>query len=423
MERCKRAAALPAACVRSCTRVAAASLAALTMLVVGGLGLAATASATTSTLSTQVDALRYQTNGRVAAIVTVGDTVYVGGDFTCVRPVGVTATSDCATNPTNGQVPRSRLAAFSRTTGGLLAWNPGAGNSVYALAASPNGATIYVGGNFGKVGSLTRKHAAAVDAATGAVTGFVADTDLKVYAIAVTSTRVYLGGDFTLVNGRSASRVAAVNSSTGTLDASWSASADDTVRAITLSPDGSSVYVGGAFGSIDGKTTQARLAKLSTANAALQPWQSHPGYPLWKIIVTTNTVYVGGDGSGGHAGSYTTGGVRGWVTQTDGGVQSIALLNGMLYVGGHFDNVCVGDTAGVTTTFNCPSTQAVRHKLLAVDPATGALDMNWNPGANSNLGVFALTPSAGILHIGGDFTRIGTGTFKSQSHQGYAQFR
>ena len=406
---------------RSCTRLATTLVAALS-LGLGGVGLADSASATTSSLGTQVDASPpYQTNGRVAAIVTAGDVVYIGGDFTCVRPLGVTATSDCATNPTNGQVPRSRLAAFSRSTGALLDWNPGANNSVYALAASPDGQTIYAGGNFGKVGGLTRKHAAAVGAATGAVTGFVANTDYKVLAVAPTASRVYLGGNFTTVNGQSATRLAAVTTS-GALDPSWTASADNSVRAITVSPDGQSVYVGGAFSAVDGNTAQKRLAKLSTSNASFQVWKSHPGYPLWKIIVTADTVYVGGDGSGGHAGSYTTDGARGWVTQTDGGVQSIELLNGMLYVGGHFNNVCVGDTAGVTSGFNCPSAQAYREKLLAVDPTTGALDTSWDPHADSNLGVFALASVNGSLLVGGDFNHIGTGTFKAQSHQGYAQF-
>jgi hypothetical protein len=391
-------------------RLALATAASLGL--VAGAGLAEPAAATTSTLSTQIHNT-YQTNGRVAAIVTVGDTVYVGGDFTSVRPAGSAAGT--------GEVARSHLAAFSRSTGALLSWNPGANNSVYALAASPDGSTVYVGGNFGKVGGQVRKHAAAVSASSGALTAFVANTDYKVFAVAPTASRVYLGGNFTTVNGQPATRVAAVTTS-GALDPGWSASADNSVRAITVSPDGASVYLGGAFGAVDGDTAQKRLAKLSTGTGALQPWKSHPGYPLWKIIVTSDTVYVGGDGSGGHAGSYTTGGVRGWVTQTDGGVQSIALLNGMLYVGGHFNNVCIGDTAGVTSGFNCPSSQAVREKLLAVDPATGALDMGWDPHANSNLGVFALADANGSLLVGGDFTLIGTGTFKAQSQQGYAEF-
>jgi hypothetical protein len=51
-----------------------------------------------------------------------------------------------------------------------------------------------------------------------------------------------------------------------------------------------------------------------------------------------------------------------------------------------------------------------------VDPATGEVDA-WNPGANSSLGVFALTASSDALHVGGDFTRIG-----QQAQQGYGVF-
>jgi hypothetical protein len=133
--------------------------------------------------------------------------------------------------------------------------------------------------------------------------------------------------------------------------------------------------------------------------------------------VTPDRVYLGGDGAGGHAGSYSSTGGRGWVTQTDGGVQSIALMDGVLYLGGHFDNVCVGDSAGATSGFHCPTNAAERRKLVAVDAATGATDP-WNPGANSALGVFGLDATDGVLRVGGDFTRIG-----SRVQQGYGEFR
>jgi Domain of unknown function (DUF5122) beta-propeller len=348
----------------------------------------------------------YQTNGRVAAVVTVGSTVYVGGDFTSVRPYGASS----------GGTSRNRLAAFDRDTGALLTWNPGANKSVYGLAASPDGKTIYVAGNFGTVGGKSRKHIAAVDAGNGRVTDFTVTTDRKVYAVAATGTRVYFGGNFTSVNGQAHARLAAVTTD-GALDPSWSPSADDTVRALTLAPDQASVYVGGEFSAVNGSTTQKRLAKLSLAGAVAQKWTSHPTYPIWSIVADGANVYVGGNGSGGHAGQYTSTGSKGWVIQTDGGAQAVTLRNGILYVGGHFDNVCLQDTAGPTTGFTCKDNAATRHKLLAVDAASGAVDP-WNPGADSPLGVFALATSAGKVLVGGDFTRIGH--FRSQ--QGYAQF-
>jgi len=382
---------------------------------VAGTGLGSPAAATTSTLSDHVDDT-YQTNGRVDAILTVGDIVYIGGNFTSVRPPGAAAGTQ--------EVPRARLAAFQISSGALLPWNPGANRAVYALAASADGQTVYVGGNFSKIGAVNRKHMAAVDAFSGGVTPFRADTDYDVQAIATSDclgctpeSRVYLGGNFTTVNGVPRSRVAAVDPTTGSLIDTWAPSVDNEVRAITLSLDGTSVYLGGEFTSINQNTGQKRLAKLSALDATFQPWRTRPGYPVYQIIVTTSAVYLGGNGSGGHAGLYSTDGDRGWVTQTDGGVQALALLDGVLYVGGHFDNVCVGDTAGATVGFHCPTNAASRHKLLAVDPSNGSLDP-WNPGANSNLGVWSLGASSGRLHVGGDFTRIGH--FHAQ--QGYGQF-
>jgi len=83
-----------------------------------------------STLALTVDQT-YQANGRVAAILSVGNTIYLAGSFTSMRPYG--------DPPGTGEVGRSYLAAVDRLTGQLLAWNPGANKEAYALAASPDG--------------------------------------------------------------------------------------------------------------------------------------------------------------------------------------------------------------------------------------------------------------------------------------------
>jgi PKD repeat protein len=395
-------------------QVALALVAALVIQLLVG----APAQATESILP-EIPDQTYQTNAPVDAIVTIGNVTYLGGEFTSVRPAGSLRGSN--------EVPRARLAAIDNTTGELLPWNPGANGTVYALAASPDGQTIYAAGTFGVLGKATRKKVGAVSASgTGAVTPFKADADLKVYALAATDTTVYIGGSFTSLNGTPRSRLAAVDT-TGAVLPGWAPAADDNVRAIAIAPDGQSVYAVGEFRSINGATRERYLTKLDPTTGVPQAWSSRPGYPIWSVAVTSTNVFIGGNGAGGHASGYTTQGALQWKFQTDGGVQAVYLLDGVLYVGGHFDNVCVGDTDGPTTGFKCPPGQVgvTRHKLVAIvpepDPSTGlAYRVDpWNPGANSDLGVFALTGAGSKLQVGGPFTTIG---LRFAKQEGYAQF-
>jgi hypothetical protein len=371
------------------------------------------AQAVSATLSQRVDAT-WQANAKVSALLTIGSTTYIGGDFTSMRPPGAAAGTR--------EVPRSHLAAVNNRTGALLPWNPGADASVYALAASADRSTVYVGGLFSVLGGASHKRIGAVSASNGSVvSSFKASADGKVYAIAAGASTVYLGGTFTTVDSVARTRLAAVGT-TGALLA-WTASPNKTVRSLTLAPDRSSVYVGGEFSAVNGSTSQKFLTKLSASSATFMTWTTHPNYPLWSVVATTSTVYVGGNGAGGHAASFTSTGRQIWKLQTDGGVQAVYLLAGVLYVGGHFDNVCTGDTPGPTTGFLCPagSVRATRHKLVAIVPdATAPLGYRvdpWDPGANSPHGVFAFSSDGSGLQVGGEFTIIG------QSHQqAYAEF-
>lgn len=205
----------------------------------------------------------------------------------------------------------------------------------------------------------------------------------------------------------------------------WQRQADDRVRIITPAPDGLSLFVGGDFLSINGATAQKSLVRLTTDDGSPLPWKFHPGSPVHAIAFLGSELFAAGDGSGGHIGAFVLAdGTREWTQQTDGGVQAITIMDGVIYGGGHFDNVCDGVVDGATSGFKCPTNLATRHKLVAIDAGTGALDP-WNPGVNSPLGVFALASDDGHLQAGGDFTKIGNPNTLSQatrSQQGYAQF-
>jgi outer membrane protein assembly factor BamB len=351
----------------------------------------------------------YQTNGRVNAILFFNGNIYIGGKFTSVRPAGDPAGT--------GEVARNHVAAFNATTGALLSWNPNASAAVSSLAGS--GSTVYIGGSFSKLGTSTRSRIGAVDATTGAVlAAFKAKLDATPFSLAVNGSTLYAGGNFTLADGVARSSLAAFDATTGALNTSWTpaaggnSSTTPTVTSVKLSPDGSKVYVGGGFTTINGSSQNHVAALSSTTGAPLSAFNHHLPYAVVDMAVDANGVYIAGAGTGGNFAALdpTTGAIQ-WQGGTDGNVQAVAVLDGEVYVGGHYTNYC-GPQGGQHT---CTS-PTQRLKLLAVDEGTGALTP-WNPHANSTLGIFALAGSGTSLAAGGDFTKIG-----GANQQGFAEF-
>ena len=388
---------------RSPARACAAVVAALSSCV--GLALVWSAPAAQGALSQNADP-GYQTNGRVSSIITVKNTVFIAGDFTSVRPAGAGAGT--------GEVARSHLAAFRRDTGALRGWNPRTNGPVSALAASPSGHTIFVGGDFSQLGGVTRHNLGAVSAKSGAATRFRAGTNGEVSALAVTRSRVYFGGSFTHVSGHRRGRLAAVNQR-GRLLRRWRPRASGKVRSMVLSHDRRQIYVGGGFGAVNGHPHE-HLAVLSARSGRVAKWKDHPGYAVWGIVVHKQRVYIGGNGVGGHVAAYGLQGKRAWTVQTDGGVQAMAFQRGRVIAGGHFRNICVGVSGGNPTGFTCPKEGANRPRLLALRPRSGAAT-SWKPRLNSKLGVFALATTGTAVYAGGDFTRV-----SDVDQQGFAHF-
>jgi len=107
----------------------------------------------------------------------------------------------------------------------------------------------------------------------------------------------------------------------------------------------------------------------------------------------------------------------GFDATTDGNTPACLYRNGLLYLGGHFENE--GPNAswvfqeGQKAELTGPGS-AVRVHVAAVDATTGAVDA-WNPSANSTLGLHVLAQSPTQIAAGGDFTRIGA---RDQAHLG-----
>lgn len=144
------------------------------------------------------------------------------------------------------------------------------GDTVYAVGkfatARPAGAAA---------GSKTtpRKNILAFSLSTGElVTGFA--PSLNAQALAVTRSpdgkRLYVGGEFTSVNGTAVKRVVALNPKTGSIIPGWAPAMSSTVKAISATND--VVYLGGSFSAV-GSTGRSKLAAVRASDGGLLPWK------------------------------------------------------------------------------------------------------------------------------------------------------
>jgi hypothetical protein len=333
-------------------------------------------------------------NGRVNAVVTVGDRIYLGGAFTEVS------------NRSGSQVvARNRLAAFDATTGAVVPdWNPGANDEVLALAASEDGSRLFAGGRFTSVGGEQRLRLAAVGTADGAVDRqWVAHASWHVRALEVSGSRLYVGGMFAKIKGVDRLRLAALDTVTSALDPTWAPTADDQVWALKSAPDGSRVYVGGFFRTISGESRDY-LAALDPVSGAVSSWRPtaacirdrNPCNVL-DVDADGDHVYAAVAGPGGQLHAYRAGdATRAWRISADGDVQSVHVRDGLVYAGGHFYKRFGNNPDG---------SHIVRRRLAAADAVTGAVDA-FDPVVETNLGVWTMTSTDTHLYIGGDFTSV-----------------
>jgi trimeric autotransporter adhesin len=329
-----------------------------------------------------------QTDGQVHAVLAAGNTVYLGGGFTHV----------------NG-IARNHLAAVDATTGELTDWDPNANGPVMSLAATSDGARIYAGGDFTAVGGIARPRLVAIDAVTGAVDSrWNTGANSVVRALAVSGNRVYVGGDFTKVAGQRRAHLASVDGTTGKLRKEWAPKANGVVRTVAMSAGGKRIYVGGSFTSISGKPRDNLVALNPRTGAPNKAWRPRPHGSVFDLQVSGPNVYAAEGGTGGSVAAYRTTdkGKVVWRRYSDGDVSAIAVLDGKVYIGGHF------------VTFADQS----RRFFAAVDASTGTLDAQWNPNGGGGY-VSALTPdvSRTRIYAGGSFIRV-----SGESHQGFAQF-
>ncbi len=156
------------------------------------------------------------------------------------------------------------------------------------------------------------------------------------------------------VNTTPRNYVLAYRLSTGALITDWAPSLNAQAVTITASPDGTRIYVGGDFTTVDGATAY----RVAAINAVGQPNQGK--------MITSFRPYV------------------------DSRVSAIAANANVVYLGGWFTAV----------------NSATRAKAGAVSAADGSTH-SWNPGtAGGDVIALALSPDGSRVVVGGNFTSM-----------------
>ena len=325
---------------------------------------------------------------RVHDIAQIGNTIYVAGTFGGVRPgVG---------GPVSAQ---SHLAAFDATTGAHLpAFDPVLDGTVYSLAVAPDGSRLYAAGAFTKVDGGNHRRVAALDPVDGdPLTDFSANTGGgSVRSIVVWGDDLYIGGNFGWVETETRLRLARLDALTGAVDPAWAPTAQvDAVLTMEIPSDGSRIYAGGRFDSVNGRPGSADLVALSPADGSILPgFAGRPGREVYDLVATDDgRVYAAEGGPGGRAEVYDDTGATLARWYTHGDVQAVEEIGDRIYFGGHeLGPEQSGDVAVVDPD-----------DLTRFDASL--LDVPTNTGD----GVWAFHATAGELWIGGQTTAPYTG--------------
>lgn len=327
-------------------------------------------------------------NGIVFASVQVGDRTFIAGDFTVA-----------------GNEQRLNAAAIRADGTVDPTWNPAPNGRVYALAASADGSTIFLGGNFTAVGPTSRARLAAVDAGTGAALGkWRANAPGEVSALAVSGDRLYAGGFFKRIDGAAIPRLAALTASTGEVDIGFTPRPDAKINSLTVSPDGQRVYAGGRFSTIGG-ATRPGIAELEPASGAATNFAPNSGGTVRAVALTpdgqrlffstqSNLTWAY-DPALSNTGRYSV--------KTGGDVQAIAASATEVYIGGHFGQLL--------------TSPHLNRPRLASFRVTDGTPTNFRVELDSFFGVWTITTTPNSLVVGGAFENV-----NGQPQQGFVRF-
>jgi hypothetical protein len=190
-----------------------------------------------------------------------------------------------------------------------------------------------------------------------------------------------------------------VNLTNGAVVAGFNPATNNRVDALALTPDDTTLLVGGRFSTLVG-TARPFIGSVDATSGALRPWTPTRACTTadncWTLDLATDgqTVYGAVGGPGGRLVAWDgASGSRRWVAYADGDVQAVAISGPLVYAGGHFAPNFDGGQ---------------RNMLAAVVATTGKLDPNFvTPMRTAYPGVLGIAAAPSALVIVGDTTYIG----------------
>ena len=321
-----------------------------------------------------------------------GTTLYVAGAFT-------------GAGNTSPATPRSNAAAFDGNNN-VLPWAPEPNHSVSQMLKIGN--TIYLRGEFSKMGLADRNELAAVDATTGAVTAW--DPVPPGDAIDVKSmqpryrfmgpTTLLVGGTFHTMGGQPRDHLAELSLTTGAATA-WNPDPDQHVDRILTIDDGlqgtQQVFLCGDFETIGG-AARSGLAEVTLGTGEATPWNADlsgniaNSLRIGQNLLLVGTLYTAGATRQNLAAFDAEGRLQAWAPTADAPVEALCWKDGLLYAGGAFTTI-----------------GAIPRRGLAALDRLGNLD-TWDPIVEGGT-VNTLAAKDNLIFAGGWFTGVG-----AQSH-------
>jgi hypothetical protein len=313
-----------------------------------------------------------------------------------------------------GGQPRASIGAISTTTDTVTSWAPTLGGSypsvsALALGGGTTAGFVYVGGDFTKVGSVVAPDLAKVNATSGAADSSFEpaptpanSVEINALALSTTGSSLYVGGYFSNIGGQARGDLARIDT-TGANDgqaAAWDPEPDSEVDAIDVPTSGGTVFVGGEFDTVGGQTRHA-VAALSSSTGDATAWNlGLPSSEVESITTDDSDLLLVGDFQ--TAGSPPHEDV-GLFDATSGAVLGFApQLSGEPVVGaGSGTSVLIGGYSMVLAG-------AHRAELAELDPygrlQAFAPALNGSPPFGATISALALSPDHRTLYVGGSFT-------------------